>query len=84
MINSKKEVTLKELLLGFVVVALSYFIIAVLNISNEDIYNMDLDLIFTKGGWFNSIAFISFCLWFVITSLWLLSVIIRIVKAFMR
>jgi hypothetical protein len=82
--NSNKEVTLKELILGFVVIALSYFIIAVLNISNEDIYNMDLNLIFTKGGWFNSLAFISFCLWFVITSLWLLSVVIRIIRAFIR
>ena len=82
--STKKEVTPKELVLGFVVIVLTYFIIAVLNISNEDIYNMDLNLIFTKGGWFNSLAFISFCLWFLLTILWLTSVVIRIIKVFRR
>lgn len=48
--NSNKEVSLKELILGFIVVGLFYFIVAFLNIPNEDIYNMDLNLIFTKGG----------------------------------
>ena len=78
--NSRDEISFREIISGILIMLLSYFIIAFLNMSNEDIYNWDLSEIFSKGGWFNIVALILLFLWLFMIAIWILSLIIRIIR----
>ena len=78
--TGKKEITFKELILGFALVVLSYFLIAIFNISNEDLYNWDLEMIFTEGGALNILALIIFGVWYLLVLIWIISIVYRVLK----
>ena len=76
----KKKITFQEILIGVFGGALSYLVIAVMNVSNEDLYNWDTGLIFTEGGAFNSFSVITFWVWFAVMTIWIIHIIIRLVR----
>ncbi|WP_159038553.1 hypothetical protein [Brumimicrobium mesophilum] len=78
MIN--KKLTLKEILIAIGLLIPTYFIIAIFNISNEDLYNNDIDTIFSQGSFMNKTAYILFWIWLIIIILWGLSIINRFIK----
>ena len=80
----KKKLTFQEILLGLFGGYLSYILIAVFNISNEDLYNWDVELILSEGGFSNGAALIAFWLWFAIVVVWLASVGFRLIKQFFK
>lgn len=79
----KKEITLRELIVGSVLGILFYFIIAVLNISNEDSYDWKVKTIFNEGGIFNISAYLLFCLWSILIVSWILHLCVRIGRMFL-
>ena len=78
-----KSVTLKELLVGSLFGGLSYFLIAIFNISNEDVYNWDFALIFSKGGMLNSISLIALWCWYVVMAAWLIRLAVQSLRLFL-
>lgn len=76
----KKKVTIKEIVLGIALGFTSYILIAVFNISNEDLYNWDVALIFSEGGFANSAALIAFWFWFLMVVIWIMSIAYRLMK----
>jgi hypothetical protein len=75
-----KKISTREIISGMLSGFLLYVIIAFLNISNEDIYNWEIKLIFSNGGVLSISALILLWLWYITFSLWLLSVIIRLIR----
>ena len=82
--KTEKEVSLKEILSGIFIAFSFYIIIAVINISNEDLYNWDIKVIFSEGGLWNISALLLFYVWGLATAIWLLFTIFRIIKAFIK
>lgn len=78
MIN--KKITIKEILIAIGLFIPTYFILAIFNISNEDLYNNDIESIFNEGSLLNKVAFILFWIWLILVFLWGLSVIYRFTK----
>jgi hypothetical protein len=78
--NSQNKISILEIFRGIITSCLSYLLLAFLNISNEDLYNWDVSMIFGKGGWLNILALVLLCFWILSVGIWLLSIIIRIIK----
>ena len=77
---SRRKISIRELIVGIIGGFLSYVLIAVLNISNEDIYNWDMNLIFSEGGILNIFALLLLWIWYLFMALWILSLLFRIIK----
>ena len=76
----KKRIKPSEIILGVLLAGLSYFFIAVMNISNEDLYNWDLEIIFSEGGVLGITAIILYGLWWVLVPVWLIRLVYRLIK----
>lgn len=80
----QNKISIRGILAGVILAILSYFIIAILNVSNEDIYGWNIKKIFQDGGAFNVIALLLFWAWFIITAIWLTVIAIRLIKNYMN
>ena len=80
--NSQNKISIREIITGVFGGFLSYLLIAVVNMSNEDLYNWELSVIFSDGGWFNILALIMLWLWVLIMTIWIISIIVRVIKKF--
>ncbi|TNE79935.1 MAG: hypothetical protein EP332_09270 [Bacteroidetes bacterium] len=73
-----KTLPFQSIFLWLISALASYFLIAVLNISNEDLYNWELKRIFSEGGLFNQIAFLLMPVWLLVNLVMGLSYLLMI------
>lgn len=73
-----KAIPFRALLLWILFAYGFYFILALLNLSNEDVYNWDLNLIFSEGGLINQIALLLIPVWLLTNLIVAISFLLKI------